>query len=175
MAIANAALTGHERVLNDNELIVSKTDLKGRITYANRTFFKFAGYSPAQVKLAPHNIVRHPDMPRSVFKFLWDTLDTGGEVFAYVINRAANGDHYWVFAHVTPSRDADGNVVGYHSNRRSVNRQLVDTVIAPLYAQMLAEENRHADIKAGMAAGLKILTDRLAQSGKSYNELIMSL
>ena len=175
MAIPNTILTGHEKVLNDNELIVSKTDLKGRITYANRTFFKFAGYSPQQVKLAPHNIVRHPDMPRSVFKFLWDTLDSGGEVFAYVINRAANGDHYWVFAHVTPSRDLQGNIVGYHSNRRSVDRHIVQTVIAPLYAKMLAEEQRHSSNAEAMAAGLKILTDVLAQSGKSYNELIMSL
>ena len=168
-------LTGVEKVLQDNELIVSKTDMKGRITYANRTFFKFAGYTPDQIHLAPHNIIRHPAMPRCVFKFLWDTLALGDEVFAYVINRSANGDHYWVFAHVTPSRDVQGNVVGYHSNRRSVNRNVVQGTIAPLYEKMLAEEQRHANGKDGMAAGLKLLTDILAQTGKEYNELILSL
>ena len=168
-------LSGHEKILGDSELIVSKTDLKGRITYANRTFFRFAGYSPEQIKLAPHNIVRHPHMPRSVFKFLWDNLAQGGEVFAYVINRSANGDHYWVFAHVTPSRDNHGQIVGYHSNRRSVNRRVVDQVIAPLYAQMVEAENQYGDTKAAMAFSLKILTDILAASGKSYNEFILSL
>ena len=168
-------LTGVEKVLRDDELIVSKTDLKGRITYANRTFFKFAGYTPSQVHLAPHNIVRHAAMPRCVFKFLWDTLALGEEVFAYVLNRSANGDHYWVFAHVTTSCDTQGNVVGYHSNRRSVKREVVHGTIAPLYEKMLAEEQRHTNAKDGMAAALKILTDILSQTGKEYNELILSL
>ena len=169
------SLTGKERVVGDDELIVSKTDLLGRITYANRTFFKYAGYSPQQIRLAPHSIVRHPHMPRCVFKFLWDCLNERQEVFAYVINRAVNGDHYWVFAHVTPSRGRTGEVVGYHSNRRSVNRQVVNDVIVPLYADLQRIEQQDRDGKQGCLTALNHLTGLLAKSGKSYAEFIMSL
>jgi len=108
MARQDVPLTGVERFFDADEVIVSKTDLKGRITYANRVFQRVAGYGEAELMGAPHSIVRHPAMPRCVFKLLWDTLEAKQEIFAYVINRARNGDHYWVFAHVTPSFDAGG-------------------------------------------------------------------
>jgi PAS domain S-box-containing protein len=109
--------TGRERTWGDEELIVSKTDLKGIITYANRTFLSVAGYTEQEILGKPHSIIRHPDMPRCVFKLLWDTIESGNEIFAYVKNMAKNGDHYWVFAHVTPTLDAHGNIIGYHANR----------------------------------------------------------
>jgi len=168
-------LSGLERILGDDDLIVSKTDLKGKITYANENFLRFAGYPLRQILGAPHNIVRHPDMPRCVFKLLWDTLGQGKEIFAYVVNRAANGDHYWVLAHVTTSRDLEGRTIGYHSNRRSVDRRALDGVIIPLYRQLLDEEARHANPKDGMTASHALLTDTLARMGKTYDEFIFSL
>lgn len=168
-------LTGCEHIIQDNEILVSKTDLKGRITYANTTFLKFSGYSKRQVMGAPHNIVRHPHMPKYVFKLLWDTLAEKKEVFAYILNRSANGDHYWVFAHVTPSRDSADRIVGYHSNRRSINRKVVDTVIAPLYDGLLRAEQRHSNPNEGMAASAKMMADTLTGMGKSYDEFIFSL
>jgi PAS domain S-box-containing protein len=96
-------LTGVERTFVENEIIVSKTDLKGRITYANDVFIKLAGFTETELLGQPHSIIRHPEMPRCVFKLLWDTIAEGGEIFAYVVNRSKNGDHYWVFAHVTPT------------------------------------------------------------------------
>jgi PAS domain S-box-containing protein len=78
--------TRHERVMRDQDFIVSKTDLKGRITYCNRVFIEFAGYDEHELMGEQHNIVRHPDMPRGVFKYLWDTLAQKKEVFAYVLN-----------------------------------------------------------------------------------------
>jgi PAS domain S-box-containing protein len=110
--------TGVENLLGEEELIVSKTDLKGRITYANDVFIRMAKYSYAELMGAPHSLIRHPDMPRSVFKLLWDTLQAKQEIFAYVVNLAKDGSHYWVFAHVTPTFDERGTIVGYHSNRR---------------------------------------------------------
>lgn len=101
-----------------SDLIVSKTDLKGRITYANRTFCAISGYDEAEVIGQPHAMIRHPDMPRAVFRLLWDAILEGREIFAYVKNMTRTGDHYWVFAHVTPSRDAERRVSGFHSNRR---------------------------------------------------------
>ena len=95
--------SGRETFFPASELIVSKTDLKGRITYANRLFCKVAGYREAELIGQPHSIIRHPDMPRSVFRLMWDTIEDRREIFASVKNMASNGDHYWVFAHVTPT------------------------------------------------------------------------
>ena len=94
----NVTLTGVERFFDDDEIIVSKTDLKGIITYGNSVFYRLAGYTEKELIGVNHNVIRHPDMPRAVFKLLWDTLAEGREIFAYVVNRAKNGDHYWVFA-----------------------------------------------------------------------------
>jgi PAS domain S-box-containing protein len=86
--------SGAERSFDEKDIIVSKTDLQGRITYANHVFVQVSGYSEAELLGQPHSIIRHPDMPRAVFKLLWDTLESGHEVFAYVNNMASNGDNY---------------------------------------------------------------------------------
>src|SRR5208282_4348758 len=109
--------TGIERFFEEEEIIVSKTDLKGLITYANRVFVQISGYSEEELLGQPHSIIRHPSMPGSVFRLLWETIASGQEIFAYVNNMSKNGDHYWVFAHVTPTFGAAGEIVGYHSNR----------------------------------------------------------
>src|SRR5208337_1146296 len=108
--------TTTERFFNTDDIIVSKTDLTGRITYANKVFCDICGYSEAELVGAQHSIIRHPDMPRAVFKLLWDTIQEGREIFAYVKNMAKNGDYYWVFAHATPSYDAAGRIIGFHSS-----------------------------------------------------------
>ena len=87
---------------------------------------------------------------------------------------AKGGEYYWVFAHVTPSVDAAGQVVGYHSNRRVPERSALGKV-EPLYQKLLAEEKRHADPKAGMQAGYSMLTDLLASQGIEYEEFVHSL
>lgn len=111
-----------------------------------------AGYSRAELVGAPHSIIRHPDMPRAVFKLLWDQIGAEQEIFAYVKNMAKSGDFYWVFAHVTPSYDEAGKVVGYHSNRRVPERRIIDGVITPLYADLLKIEQSFANAKDGLAA-----------------------
>ena len=123
--------TGLETLLGEEELIVSKTDLKGRITYANDVFIRMAKYSHTELMGAPHSIIRHPEMPRCVFKLLWDTLQSRQEVFAYVVNLAKDGSHYWVFAHVTPTFDEGGSVIGYHSNRRKPDPAQIERINDP--------------------------------------------
>ncbi len=157
------------------DLIVSKTDLTGRITYANRTFLEVASYAEEEILGAPHSIIRHPDMPRAVFKLLWDTIMDGREIFAYVKNMSKHGDFYWVFAHVTPSYDAERKIVGYHSNRRIPNPEVVRNVIAPVYAELLREEQRHRNGKEALAAGFHALTEFVRAKKVSYDELIVSL
>ena len=175
MAASALPLTGTERVFGDEEIIVTKTDVKGRITYANGVFLRVAGYTEAEVLGQPHNIIRHPDMPKAVFKVLWDTLQSGKEIFAYVVNRAKNGDHYWVFAHVTPTFDDRGTIVGYHSNRRSPDRRAIGTV-ETLYRELAAIEARHgADWRAGMQAAIEHLSSTLAATGLPYDEFVFSI
>jgi hypothetical protein len=113
-------------------------------------------------------------MPRAVFKLLWDTLATGQEIFAYVLNMAKNGDHYWVLAHVTPTFGANGQIVGYHSNRRTPDRTALET-IAPLYRQMLSEEAKHVSKASQMEHSGAILHATLGKTGMSYAEFIFSL
>ncbi len=167
--------TGHERTFGPEEVIVSKTDAKGVITYTNRTFMKVSGFEEEELLGAPHSIIRHPDMPRCVFKLLWDTLAAGKEIFAYVINMAKNGDHYWVFAHVTPSVSLTGDLLGYHSNRRVPDRTVVDATIIPLYRSLLAEEQRHQDRKKGLESSCQMLIDLLRDKAIGYDELVFSL
>jgi PAS domain S-box-containing protein len=166
--------TGVENLLGEEELIVSKTDLKGRIIYANDIFFRLAKYSYTELMGAPHSLIRHPDMPRCVFKLLWDTLQSKREIFAYVVNLAKDGGHYWVFAHVTPTFDQRGNVVGYHSNRRKPDSGPIER-IKPIYKALCEEEGRHANAKEGMRAGSDMMMDLLGKKGLAYDEFVLSL
>jgi len=158
-----------ERELRENDFIVSKTDTKGRLTYVNKIFIDLAEYDEEQLLGKPHNIVRHPDMPKAIFKLLWDRVQAKEEIFAFVINKTKNNNSYWVYANVTPSLDERGNIVGYYSVRRKPNTQALET-IKPLYSQMLQAEK-----SSGMEAGMKVLTDLLHQEGVSYDEYIISL
>lgn len=167
-------LTGKERTFPDSEIIVSKTDAQGRITYVNDVFLTVSGYSEPEVVGKPHNVIRHPEMPRCIFKLLWDHIQAGKEIFAYVNNRAKNGDYYWVLAHITPSYDGNRQLIGYHSNRRSPRRDALAKII-PLYAQLLTEEAKYSDRKQGMEASGRLLKSILANQGIEYEEFIFGL
>jgi len=169
-----ATLTGRERRFAVDEIIVSKTDLKGIITYANDVFLRVSGFSESELLGRPHNIVRHPDMPRCIYRLLWQRIAAGHEIFAYVVNRARNGDHYWVFAHVTPVIGADGAVAGYHSSRRLPERTAVEAA-SGLYALLRAEEARHGVGAAGMAAAGERLDAILRGKDLSYDEFVLGL
>lgn len=172
--LTRPAPTGIERHFGDDEIIVSKTDLQGRITYANDVFLRVAGYTEEDVIGAPHSLIRHPDMPRAVFRLLWQEIEAGREIFAYVNNLAACGDNYWVLAHVTPSLDRDAQIVGYHSNRRVPDRDKLAKVI-PLYEQLRATERAHADRRDGLVASTAQLEGILASAGLTYHEWVWTL
>jgi PAS domain S-box-containing protein len=155
--------------LKPNDFIVSKTDLKGNITYCNQIFMQLAKYSEEELIGAPHNIIRHPDMPRVVFKLLWDRIKNKEEIFAYVKNLSKDGGYYWVYANVTASLDTNGRIVGYYSVRRKPSETGIE-VCSGLYAKLLEEERR-----GGMEASGKYLNNLLAEKGLSYDELIASL
>ena len=149
--------------------IVSETDKKGYITLANDVFQEVAGYTEDELLGANHNIVRHDDMPRACFKLVWDTISSGKEVRAYVINKAKNGDHYWVLADIKPTAD------GYRAERTAPNPTVVKDVIIPLYKQMRDKEREMNFSDEGMEAATQILVGVLTEKGLSYDELIDAL
>ncbi len=159
--------------MREDDFIVSKTDLKGRITYCNRVFIEFSGFDAFELMGEQHNIVRHPDMPRGVFKYLWDTLAQKKECFAFVKNMCKDGRYYWVFANVTPDIDASGQVVGYFSVRRKASVKAIDT-LSDLY-QLMLEAERKAGPKNACIASLAVLTNALQQRGVTYEQFVLSL
>lgn len=159
--------------MRENDFIVSMTDLKGRITYGNRIFIEFSGYSENELIGSQHNIVRHPDMPRAVFKLLWDKIQNREECFAYVKNMAKDGSFYWVFTNVTPIYDDAGTPVGYLSVRRKPKMSGVQ-IASEVYAAMLAEEQKAGPANA-IAASTKLLVDILNEKGLSYDELVLAI
>ncbi|MDP1634618.1 MAG: PAS domain-containing protein [Gallionellaceae bacterium] len=162
-----------ERVMREDDFIVSMTDTKGRITYGNRIFIEFSGYSETELIGTQHNIIRHPDMPRAVFQLLWDKIQKHEECFAYVKNMSKDGGFYWVFANVTPVLDDKGYVTGYLSVRRKPKISGVQTASA-VYAAMLAEEKKAGPANA-VAAGTRGVVDILTEKGLSYDELVLAI
>jgi len=159
----------NEKKMKEGDFIVSKTDTKGIITYGNQTFIAMSGYSEEELLGTPHNILRHPDMPMCVFKLLWDRIQDGKEIFAYVKNLCKDGSFYWVFANVTASYDSNGTIIGYYSVRRRPKESAVKT-IEPIYAELLRIEKQ-----GGMQASLDYLLKFLDEKGVGYDELIASL
>ena len=167
-------LTGRERTFGEEEIIVSKTDLKGKITYANEVFCRVAMFSETELLGKPHNLIRHPDMPRCVFKVLWDTIQAGQEIFAYVVNRARNGDHYWVLAHVTPTFDNQNRIIGYHSNRRCPDRRAIAKA-KDLYQILLGIERGCSNPKQAIEISLNRFVKFLEENKTTYEELVFAL
>ncbi|MFT7878759.1 MAG: PAS domain-containing protein [Sulfurimonas sp.] len=123
----------------DEGLIVSSTDLKGIITYANRKFCEIANYSRGELIGKNHNIVRHPDMPKAAFQELWDTIRSGKEWTGVVKNLRKDGKYYWVYSHITPI-EKNGEIIGYTAARRPASQTEINEVI-PLYKELLEKEN----------------------------------
>lgn len=161
--------TNNEISFSEDEIIVSKTDPKGIITYGNEIFIRMSGYQENELLSKPHNILRHPDMPRAIFKLLWNTVQEKEEINAYVKNLCKNGSYYWVLANVTPSFDKNDNIIGYFSVRRKPRKEAIE-VVSKLYSQLLQIEKSQ-----GVEASYKYLTNLLEEKGMSYEEFILSI
>jgi len=165
--------TQKEITMREDDFIVSKTDLKGRLTYANKIFVEFSGFTQTEILNKQHNIVRHPDMPRAIFHLLWSTIQAGKEFNGYVKNMSKDGSFYWVFANVTPSYDNNKNIIGYYSVRRKASQQAL-SVIEPLYQEMLTAE-ANAGTKNAIEASTSILMAKAEQQGDGYDQFVLSL
>jgi methyl-accepting chemotaxis protein len=148
---SNLPVTQNEVKLTDATLIVSKTDLQGRITYINKDFLDISGFTETELIGEPHNIVRHPDMPAEAFADLWETLKAGRPWTGYVKNRCKNGDFYWVLANATPIYE-NGQVSGYMSVRRKAPQAAIAEVDA-IYRQF--SEKRQGNLRIQQGAVVK--------------------
>jgi PAS domain S-box-containing protein len=154
--------TDVEREVTPVDMIVSKANEAGDITYANPIFFKISGYSQGELLDQPHAILRHPDMPKVIFKYLWDNLKQGKEVYAYVKNLCKDGSYYWVLAQVRVAKNPDGSFRNYVSTRRSVTPAAKEA-ISELYTHL-----RSVEESEGVEAAEKALSDWLAEGGQSF-------
>jgi methyl-accepting chemotaxis protein len=161
----NLPVSGNEYMLADGVQIVSSTDPKGIIKQVNPAFVEASGFTEAELLGAPHNILRHPDMPEAAFKDLWDTVAAGKPWTGLVKNRRKNGDHYWVEAHVTPIRE-NGQTTGYLSVRRKPER-----------AQIAAAEALYKSIREGRgslhAGGFKAMLNRVTIKARLSGIMLM--
>ena len=173
MGLRDIVPTDKEIVMRDEDFIVSKTDLKGRITYGNQTFIQFSGFEEHEILGIQHNVIRHPDMPRAVFKLLWSSIQEGKEIFAYVKNICKDGSFYWVIANITPSVDESGQVLGYYSVRRKPHARAIP-VIVDLYRKLL-EEERRVGAKDAIDASTRMMHQYLNEKGMSYEQFVLSL
>ena len=132
----NQPVTANERTFPEQQRLISTTDLKGQITYCNEAFVEISGFSRDELIRAPHNIVRHPDVPSAVFDHMWQTLKAGRPWMGIVKNRCKNGDHYWVNAYVVPVLEG-GQVIGYESVRSKPTAEQINRARA-LYQRINA-------------------------------------
>ncbi|WP_368884541.1 methyl-accepting chemotaxis protein [Providencia vermicola] len=140
-------ITQNEYQLEDDTTLMTTSDLEGNITHANDDFIKVSGYSLSELMHQPHNIIRHPDMPKAAFADMWNTLKNGEPWTGIVKNRRKNGDHYWVRANICPMV-REGVMTGYMSIRTKASREEI-AVAEPLY-QSLNEGHRHRKLHKGL-------------------------
>lgn len=158
-----------ERKLNLSDFIVSKTDKKGIITYANPSFLKITGYKTKELLKKNHNIIRHPDMPRAIFAYMWSELKKGNHFYGYVKNLSKDGSFYWVFAYVVPDYNEKGDIIGYHSERRSPNLKALPDVIN-LYDRM-----KQIEVKKDIDAAIDYMNEVASTKANNYNNYVYKL
>ena len=162
--------TDIEKEVTSIDLIVSKSDEKGAITYINPMFIKISGYSQGELIEQPHAILRHPDMPKVIFKYLWDNLKEGRDVTAYVKNLCKDGSFYWVLATVKVSKNPDGSFRNYMSTRKCITDSAKETMKS-LYANLLAVEQSDG-VEASENALNAFLAEKGVADSDSFNNLM---
>ncbi|MFY7670458.1 PAS domain-containing protein [Tenacibaculum sp. MEBiC06402] len=165
-----ANIVNEEVTWNKNKTIVSKTDTFGTILYANDVFSEASEYSTLELIGEPHNIIRHPDMPKVAFKLLWEALKQEENFHAIVKNLTKSGKYYWVITDFTIDRDEDGHISGYTARRKSVPQSVV-AKIEPLYKTLLDIEKTKGEKVSEMYFNA-YLNEEI---GKSYEEFVVDL
>ncbi|NCO01376.1 MAG: PAS domain-containing protein [Epsilonproteobacteria bacterium] len=160
----------HEIKLNPKRYIVSKTNAKGVIEYCNDYFVEISGYAEAELIAQPHSIVRHPDMPKIVFKIMWERINNTKNIMAIVKNMAKDGSYYWVVTEFEPKIDPITNkIISHTAFRKAVPQKAIDAMI-PIYQKLIEIEK-----VGGMEASEKYLRGFLEEKKMTYDEFIDEL
>lgn len=152
-----------------NKVLLSITNPRGIITYCNANFVTTCGYDESELAGASHNIIRHPDMPRVIFKLMWQRIQNKNNIMAIVKNLAKNGQYYWVMTDFIIKEDSSGNIVGYKAYRKSVPKKAVEIMI-PIYKSLCNIEE-----KKGIKASEEFLVGFLESKNTTYDEFIENL
>ncbi|WP_299618330.1 PAS domain-containing protein [uncultured Tenacibaculum sp.] len=155
---------------NKDKIIVSKTDPFGTILYANDVFTEASEYSKVELVGEPHNIIRHPDMPKVAFKVLWQALKAGKNFHAIVKNRTKSGKYYWVITDFETDKNEKGEITGYTARRKAVPNSVIKK-IEPIYKTLLEIEK----LKGEKASELYFNAYLNEEIGKSYDEFVLDL
>jgi PAS domain S-box-containing protein len=160
----------NEIKLSNKRYIVSKTDPKGFIEYGNDYFVEISGYTEKELIGQPHSIIRHPDMPKIVFKMMWDRIQKNQNIMAIVKNLAKDGSYYWVVTEFEAKVDPISNdIISYTAFRKAAPQKAVET-IAPIYKKLIEIEEQ-----GGMEASQKYLRGFLEDNRVTYDEFINDL
>lgn len=160
----------NEIKLSQEQYIVSRTDSIGVIEYGNDYFYKICGYTDAELHGQPHNIIRHPDMPRILFKMMWERISKGEDIRAIVKNLAKDGSYYWVVTEFEPKIDpVTGKTLSHTAFRRHVPQKVINA-ITPIYKKLLEIEKTE-----GMQGSEAYLLEYLQQHNTTYDEFITNL
>ncbi|WP_166925101.1 PAS domain-containing protein [Flavobacterium poyangense] len=152
---------------NKTKVLLSKTDTKGTILYANEAFIDVSGYDEFELIGQPHNVIRHPDMPKVIFKILWDSIKGNRNIHAIIKNMSKTGRYYWVITDFKIISDSDGEIVGYFGTRKSVPEQVIVKFIEPLYKKLI-----HIEEASGVHASEEYLIGFLEERKKTYTEYV---
>lgn len=155
--------------LDPTKTIMSKTDTRGIIEYANEYFMEISGYEEFELMGQAHNIIRHPDMPKTIFKLMWDSIEKGQNIHAFVKNMAKDGRYYWVLTNFEIKKDVEGNVISYYARRKAAPRNAIYE-IDRLYYILKSIEN-----KQDMQTALNYFIGMLEEKNMTYNQFILSI
>ena len=153
-----------------SKVLISETDVYGTITNVNDVFCAVSHYSASELIGQPHNLIRHPDMPRLVFKLLWDNLKIGNNFVGVIKNLAKTGEYYWVVTDFEMRRDAMGNITHYIGRRKSVPEDAINNYLAPFYESLLKMERI-----GGVELSSRFFKNYLAKQGKDYIDFVISV
>jgi len=153
-----------------SKVLISETDVYGTITNVNDVFCNVSHYSASELIGQPHNLIRHPDMPKLVFKLLWDNLKVGNNFVGVIKNLAKTGEYYWVVTDFEMRRDAMGNITHYIGRRKSVPEDAINNYLAPFYESLLKMERI-----GGVELSSRFFKNYLAKQGKDYIDFVISV
>ncbi len=166
----SADVVDEKIVLNPKKYLVSKTDIDGIIEYGNDYFIEVSGYSETELIGKPHSILRHPDMPKVIFKIMWERIQEGGNFLAIIKNKAKDGRYYWIYTDFEINLDKVTNKpISYLAYRQAITDKII-AQIEPLYKK-LVELEKSSDIDTAQ----KYFIGYLEEKGKSYDEYIEEL